>query len=127
MSAAIRERSERRGALARSALQVYQQLFSPLLHSVGGVAGACRFQPTCSEYAALAIAHHGMLRGGWLALRRLAKCHPFHAAEFDPVPAPRLHATVAPMQSSLPPSTIEEGATRAALRPMPAAPPYELR
>lgn len=49
----------------------------------------CRFIPTCSEYARQAIERYGALKGGWLALRRLLKCHPFHrqkTIEYDPVP-----------------------------------------
>jgi hypothetical protein len=46
----------------------------------------CRFTPTCSEYAMQALEHHGALRGSWLALRRLSKCHPWHAGGFDPAP-----------------------------------------
>ena len=49
-------------------------------------AGHCRFQPTCSCYAIEALTRHGALRGSWLALRRLARCHPFGGAGFDPVP-----------------------------------------
>ena len=50
---------------------------------------SCRFIPTCSEYAFQAIERYGVLKGGWLALRRLSKCHPFHkqdSFEYDPVP-----------------------------------------
>jgi uncharacterized protein len=48
--------------------------------------GACRFQPSCSNYAVEAIARHGARRGGWLAARRLFRCHPFYKGGFDPVP-----------------------------------------
>ena len=47
----------------------------------------CRFRPTCSQYALEAITKYGALKGGWLALRRLLRCHPFHKGDyFDPVP-----------------------------------------
>ena len=58
----------------------YSYLLSPFLgHS-------CRFYPTCSCYAQTALARHGVLRGGWLALRRIGRCHPWHAGGLDPVP-----------------------------------------
>ena len=65
------------------AVRGYQRLVSPLLPP------SCRFAPTCSEYAAQAIAQQGVVRGGWLALRRLVKCHPFHPGGFDPPPVSR--------------------------------------
>ena len=71
------------GAAARAAaalLRVYKKVLSPLLPA------ACRFHPTCSEYAREAILRHGVLRGTGLALRRLARCHPFHPGGIDPVP-----------------------------------------
>ena len=61
-------------------LSVYKRWISPLLPR------ACRFEPTCSVYASGAIAKHGLLRGGWLAVKRLCRCHPFHRGGFDPVP-----------------------------------------
>lgn len=47
---------------------------------------SCRFHPSCSQYAAEAITGHGAARGVWLTLRRVGRCHPFHAGGFDPVP-----------------------------------------
>ena len=58
----------------------YQRVLSPLLPS------RCRFYPSCSEYARLALLKHGVLRGSWLALRRLLKCGPWHPGGHDPVP-----------------------------------------
>ena len=64
-------------------IRIYQWLISPLLPR------ACRFAPSCSDYAAEAIALHGAGRGGWLALRRLLRCHPWGGEGFDPVPQRR--------------------------------------
>jgi len=49
-------------------------------------AGSCRFLPSCSEYAVIAIDRHGVMRGSWLAARRLARCHPMCTSGHDPVP-----------------------------------------
>lgn len=46
----------------------------------------CRFTPTCSEYMALAIEQKGMIKGSWMGLKRILKCHPFHPGGFDPLP-----------------------------------------
>ena len=64
-------------------IKFYRKGISPLTPP------SCRFIPTCSEYALQAIERYGALKGGWLALRRLSKCHPFHrqkTVEYDPVP-----------------------------------------
>lgn len=50
------------------------------------VGHGCRFQPTCSAYALDALKHHGAIRGGWLTIRRIARCHPWGGEGFDPVP-----------------------------------------
>jgi hypothetical protein len=66
-------------------LGFYRRWLSPALHSISP--GGCKFEPTCSEYAQVAIATHGPLRGSVLALWRLLRCHPFTRGGFDPVPA----------------------------------------
>ena len=63
-----------------AALKGYKLLISPLLPS------ACRYRPTCSEYMMDAVEQHGVLRGVWIGLKRLARCHPFHDGGYDPVP-----------------------------------------
>jgi hypothetical protein len=60
-------------------LRFYKYAISPILPP------ACRFTPTCSEYAAEAIEKYGFLKGSWLGLRRLSRCHPFNAGGYDPV------------------------------------------
>lgn len=63
-------------------IRVYQVTLSPLLGPV------CRFEPSCSRYAARCLADHGALKGGWLALLRLLRCHPFNPGGYDPPPPP---------------------------------------
>ena len=63
-----------------AAVRIYQGFFSPLMFS------ACKFHPSCSQYAYQAIEEHGARRGGWLAARRLLRCRPFSPGGYDPVP-----------------------------------------
>jgi putative membrane protein insertion efficiency factor len=63
---------------------LYKRVFSPLLHSLG--ISNCIFLPTCSEYAYVAIARHGWVRGTILAIRRIGRCRPFGKGGLDPVP-----------------------------------------
>ena len=62
-------------------LRAYKVLISPYF------TGSCRFLPSCADYAAIAVERHGVVRGSWLAARRLARCHPLCAAGHDPVPS----------------------------------------
>jgi putative membrane protein insertion efficiency factor len=69
--------------LGVSLIRGYQLLLGPF------VGGACRFHPSCSEYAREAVEEHGLLRGVWLAIRRVSRCHPFARPGIDPVPPAR--------------------------------------
>jgi len=75
--------------LAALLVRGYQVSISPLLHAIAGPGAGCRFTPTCSEYARQALRDHGLFRGGWLALKRIARCHPWHPGGQDPVPPRR--------------------------------------
>ncbi|HEX7485909.1 MAG TPA: membrane protein insertion efficiency factor YidD [Vicinamibacterales bacterium] len=70
------------GRALLAAVRGYQLPLSPLF------AGSCRYTPSCSRYMSEAIRRHGAIRGGWLGLRRLARCHPLGSSGFDPVPDP---------------------------------------
>jgi len=61
-------------------IRTYQGVISPYLPN------SCRYSPTCSAYAAQAIRVHGPWKGGWLALRRIGRCHPWGGSGYDPVP-----------------------------------------
>lgn len=61
-------------------IRFYRKFISPMKPPT------CRFAPTCSHYALEAIEVHGVLKGGWLSTKRIAKCHPFHPGGYDPVP-----------------------------------------
>lgn len=63
---------------------LYRSVLSPALHALSP--SRCLYLPTCSEYAEVAVLRFGLLRGGWLALRRLARCHPWSAGGLDVVP-----------------------------------------
>jgi putative membrane protein insertion efficiency factor len=85
----------------------YRRLISPLLGA------RCRFYPSCSAYALEAVRAHGAARGGWLAVRRLSRCHPFHPGGIDPVPPVRPGMwSAGPGRRLLPPVAEEQGASR---------------
>jgi putative membrane protein insertion efficiency factor len=64
-----------------AAVELYRRIVSPLLPA------HCRFHPSCSEYAVEALREHGAARGGWMALRRVGRCHPWNPGGIDPVPS----------------------------------------
>jgi len=72
--------------LIRICIRIYQITLSPLLVAIGGPGAGCRFQPTCSEYFLQAVETHGALRGSWLGLKRIGRCHPWGGSGHDPVP-----------------------------------------
>jgi len=72
--------------MIRFVIRAYQLLVSPVLTLITGPGGGCRFQPTCSQYMLDAVETHGLARGLWLGARRLARCHPWGGAGYDPVP-----------------------------------------
>ena len=61
-------------------IKIYQLVISPILPP------SCRFTPTCSHYSLEALKKHGLLKGGWLSLKRILRCHPWGGSGYDPVP-----------------------------------------
>ena len=75
-----RTRGARMKAVLLTGIRGYQYLLRPMLGS------NCRFAPSCSDYAREAVEKHGALLGSWLAVKRIARCHPYHPGGYDPVP-----------------------------------------
>ena len=79
--------------IAALPVRFYRLMFSPW------VGFNCRYQPTCSAYALEALEKHGAIKGSWLTLRRIGRCHPWGGHGFDPVPAPQSMPSMPSMRS----------------------------
>ena len=97
----------RRGLIR--AIRFYQRAVSPLMGP------CCRFMPTCSEYAVGAIEEFGALSGGWLAFKRILRCHPFGGQGYDPVPDVGVRDVMA-QESCLPNTYVHDVQSRGAKR-----------
>jgi putative membrane protein insertion efficiency factor len=82
----------------RLTFRLYKNVLSPILHALSPT--QCLYLPTCSEYAYIALVRFGVIKGSWLTLRRLARCHPFAKGGLDPVPLqPSAVAPAAPIHT----------------------------
>lgn len=72
--------------LAGCLIRLYQLTLSPMLVAFFGAQSGCRFHPSCSEYARGCLREHGLIKGSWLSLKRILRCHPWHPGGEDPVP-----------------------------------------
>jgi len=73
--------------LIRLIIRGYQILIRPILHAVGGPNCGCRYSPSCSHYFLEAVETHGALKGSYLGIRRILRCHPWGGCGYDPVPS----------------------------------------
>jgi putative membrane protein insertion efficiency factor len=99
---------------------IYRAAISPVIHALNGP--ACRFEPSCSEYARDAIARHGMVRGGAMAIWRIARCNPVGGHGFDPVPS-RADRIVSPARTDK--EQNPESRSSAAFGPSPSSSPLQ--
>lgn len=73
--------------LIRLVIRGYQLLLRPILHAIGGPNAGCRYEPSCSHYFLEAVETHGSLKGSYLGIRRILRCHPWGGCGYDPVPS----------------------------------------
>ena len=72
-------------AVIRALIRGYQVALRPIVHAISG-GGSCRYHPSCSNYFLQAVELHGSLKGSWLGIRRILRCHPWGGSGYDPVP-----------------------------------------
>ena len=73
--------------LIRLVIRGYQILIRPVLHAIGGPNAGCRYNPSCSHYFLEAVETHGSIKGSYLGIRRILRCHPWGGCGYDPVPS----------------------------------------